>query len=120
MDEVRAGQDELADWVAKLPDSFFLKPDASTASSLARVALWVNAQTQYSPAAKNTFVGIADYYLVAQALAGGHIVVTHEVPQNRVHQVKSPNVCLGLNVPYLTPFEMLRRERARFVLETRP
>jgi hypothetical protein len=80
----------------------------------------VNAQTQYSPAAKSTFLQIADYYLVAQALAGGHIVVTHEVPQNSVHRVKIPNVCLGLNVPYLTPFEMLRRERARFVLERRP
>lgn len=120
MDEVRAGQDELADLVAKLPDSFFLKPDASTVDSLARVAQWVNAQTQYSPAAKSTFLQIADYYLVAQALAGGHIVVTHEILQDSVHRVKIPNVCLGLNVPYLTPFEMLRRERARFVLETRP
>jgi hypothetical protein len=120
VDELRAGGDELAEWVARLPDAFSLKPDAFTASSLARVAQWVNAQTQYSPAAKSTFLQIADYYLVAQALAGGHIVVTHEVPQNSVHRVKIPNVCLGLNVPYLTPFEMLRRERARFVLERRP
>ncbi len=120
VDELRAGDDELAEWVAGLPDAFSLKPDASTASSLARVAQWVNAQPQYSPAAKSTFLQIADYYLVAQALAGGHTVVTHEVPQNSVHRVKIPNVCLGLNVRYMTPFEMLRRERARFVLERRP
>jgi predicted nucleic acid-binding protein len=118
--ELRAGDDELAEWVAGLPDSFSLKLDVSTASSLATVAQWVNAQTQYSLAAKNNFLQIADYYLVAQALAGGHTVVTHEIPQNSVHRVKIPNVCLGLNVPYLTPFEMLRRERARFVLERRP
>jgi hypothetical protein len=120
VDELRAGGDELADWVAQLPGAFSLKPDASTVSSLARVAQWVNAQTQYSPAAKSTFLQIADYYLVAQALAGGHTVVTHEVPQNSVHRVKIPNVCLGLNVRYLTPFEMLRCERARFVLERKP
>jgi hypothetical protein len=63
VDELRARDDELAAWVAGLPDSFFLKPDASTAGSLARVAQWVSAQTQYSPAAKSTFLQIADYYL---------------------------------------------------------
>lgn len=120
VDEIRAGDDELARWAARLPDAFALKPDASTAASLAAVARWVNAQPQYSAAAKSTFLQIADYYLVAQALAGSHTVVTHEIPQNSVHRVKIPNVCLGLNVPYMTPFEMLRRERARFVLERRP
>lgn len=120
VDELRAWDDELAKWAAGLPDAFSLKPDASTANSLATVAQWVNAQPQYSPAAKSTFLQIADYYLVAQALAGGHTVVTHEVPQNSVHRIKIPNVCLGLNVPYMTPFDMLRRERARFVLGSRP
>jgi hypothetical protein len=45
VDEIRAGDDELTEWVAGLPDSFSLKPDASTAASLATVARWVNAQT---------------------------------------------------------------------------
>jgi hypothetical protein len=120
VDEIRAGDDELAEWTTRLPDTFALKPDASTAASLAAVARWVNAQPRYSPAAKNTFLQIVDYYLVAQALAGGHTVVTHEIPQDSVHRVKIPNVCLGLDVPYMTPFEMLRRERARLVLERRP
>lgn len=120
LDEIRAGDDELAGWAAGLPATFFIKPDASTAASLAAVASWVNAQPQYSPAAKSTFLRIADYYLVAQALAGSHTVVTHEIPQNSAHRVKIPNVCLGLNVQYMTPFEMLRRERARLVLEKRP
>jgi hypothetical protein len=63
VDELRPADDELAQWVAGLADSFSLKPDASTAGSLARVAQWVNAQTQYSPAAKSTFLQIADHYL---------------------------------------------------------
>jgi hypothetical protein len=43
-------------------------------------------------------------------------VVTHEVPSGSIRKVKIPNVCIGLGVKCVTPFEMLRRERARFVL----
>jgi hypothetical protein len=116
-DELRAGQDELADWATRLPATFFQRPDAATLPALGRVANWVNGQANYSPAAKSTFLQIADYYLVAQALAEAHTVVTHERPENSVHRVKIPNVCLGVGVTYMTPFEMLRRERARFVLQ---
>lgn len=84
--------------------------------ALQTVAQRVNAQTNYSPAAKHTFLQITDYYLVAQALAGSHVVVTHERLANSTHTVKIPNVCIGVNVLFLTPFEMLRREQARFVL----
>lgn len=119
-DELRAGDDELAKWAEGLPDGFFQKPDAATVPALGTIANWVNDQSNYSAAAKSTFLQIADYYLVAQALAGGHVVVTHERPNNSVNVVKIPNVCLGVGVQYMTPFEMLRRERARFVLEVRP
>jgi hypothetical protein len=37
VDELRAGGDELAEWVARMPDAFSLKPDASTAGSLATI-----------------------------------------------------------------------------------
>jgi len=60
---------------------------------------------------------VADYYLVAQALAGGHVVVTHEVAAPHViKKIKIPDVCIGLGVKCMTPFEMLRKEGARFVL----
>lgn len=119
-DELTAGQDELAQWAVGLPDGFFLKPDATAIPALSDVAEWVTSQPNYSPAAKNTFLQIADYYLVAQALAGGHVVVTHERPNNSVHVVKIPNVGLGVGVTCISPFEMLRRERARFVLGGTP
>lgn len=32
--------------------------------------------------------------------------------------VKIPDACIGLNIKCVTPFEMLRNERARFVLGT--
>lgn len=115
-DELSAGQDELAQWADTLGDGFFLKPDAATLPSLTTVATWVTGQPNYSPAAKNTFLQVADYYLVAQALAGRHTVVTHERPNNSIHIVKIPSVCLGVGVTFMNPFDMLRRELARFVL----
>lgn len=30
--------------------------------------------------------------------------------------IKIPNVCLGMGVTFMTPYQMLRQERARFVL----
>jgi Domain of unknown function (DUF4411) len=59
---------------------------------------------------------VADYYLVAQALAHGATVVTHEKAAATVRSIKIPSVCIGLDVKCMTPFEMLRHERARFVL----
>ena len=59
---------------------------------------------------------VADYWLVSHALAHGQVVVTHEKPANTPHKVKIPNVCVGLGIKVMTPFEMLRHERARFVL----
>lgn len=115
-DEIAAGDDNLARWAQERGDGFFLPPDAAAVTGLGTVATWVNGRETYTPAAKSTFLQIADYYLVAQALAGRHVVVTHEKPENSVHRVKIPNVCIGVGVKHMTPFEMLRRERARFVL----
>ena len=55
-------------------------------------------------------------YLVAQAHAGKHTVVTHEVPTASVRKIKIPDACIGLDIKCMTPYEMLRRERARFIL----
>lgn len=41
---------------------------------------------------------------------------THEVPADTARKVKIPNACIGLGVSCMNPYEMLRRERARFVL----
>lgn len=118
-DELKTGEDELADWARERDKRFFVPAGAATVPALETVATWVTDHERYSPAAKNTFLQVADYYVVAQALATKHIVVTHEKPENSVHRVKIPNVCLGLGGSFMNPFEMLRRERARFVLGAR-
>lgn len=114
-DELEAGADELADWALSRGRSFFLQPDAPVVPALATVSSWVIGQG-YEPAAVNTFLQVADYYLVAHALAHGHTMVTHEVPIASTKKIKIPTVCIGLGVKCMTPFEMLRHERARFVL----
>jgi hypothetical protein len=70
----------------------------------------------YDPAAVTTFLQVADFYLVAHAHAHGHVVVTHEVVAQSVKKIKIPNACIERGVKCMTPFEMLRVERARFVL----
>jgi hypothetical protein len=72
----------------------------------------------YEPAAVATFLQDADYYLVAHARARHHVVVTHEVVAHSTKKIKIPNACIGVGVRYVTPFEMLRAERARFVIVT--
>jgi hypothetical protein len=71
-----------------------------------------------SRAAVATFLQVADYYIVAQAHAYQHTVVTHEIPSNSAKRIKIPNACLDLGVRYVTPFEMLRTERARCVIQS--
>ena len=118
-DEIAAGGDELSDWAAQRGDGFFLKPDAALLPVLGTVSAWANGQN-YEPAAVNTFLQVADYYLVAHALAHGYTVVTHEIASASTKRIKIPNACIGLNVKFMTPYEMLRHERARFILGSQP
>jgi hypothetical protein len=121
IDAVRADlgamQDDLATWAAARQAEFFLTPRSADLPALGRVTQWINSDRTYTAAAKNTFLGCSDYFVVAQALAGGHTVVTHEKPENSVHRVKIPNACVALGIRYATCWQMLRTERARFVLE---
>ncbi len=114
-DEVCAVGDELSEWAVERGDGFFQRPEASVFPAMSHVSTWANGQ-RYEPAAISIFLQVADYYLVAQALSGGYTVVTHEVPSASVSKIKIPDACIGLDIRCMTPFEMLRRERARFVL----
>lgn len=113
--EIEAGDDALAEWASKRAHGFFLKPDAALQPALGTVATWATSQ-KYEPAAISTFLQVADYYLVAHALAHRQIVVTHEVADNSTRRIKVPSACIGVAVQHMTPFEMLRKEKARFVL----
>lgn len=114
-DEIDAGNDELAKWANHQGPKFFLKPDPAIVSAFDKVSIWATGQG-YDTAAVSTFFQVADYYLVAFAVAHGHIVVTHELASPSPKKIKIPNACIGLEVKCVTPYEMLRKERARFIL----
>ncbi len=114
-DEIEAGQDELSDWARNHGHTLFRRTPPTLMPQFAQVSAWADGQ-QFTPAAKQIFFQAADYYLVAHALSGEHVVVTHEVHSNSPGRIKIPNVCLGLGVAFMTPYQMLRIEKARFVL----
>jgi hypothetical protein len=114
--EVQAIADELSDWAAARGASFFLPPGDALLPSLGVVSNWAATGNRYDAGAISTFLQVADYYLVASAHAGQHTVVTHEVPSASRRKIKIPDACMGLHIHFMTPYEMLRRERARFVL----
>ena len=118
-DEIDAGDDELAEWAAQRGSGFFLKPESAILPALGSISTWANGQN-YEQTAVSTFLQVADYYLVAHALAHNHTVVTHEVASFSTKRIKIPNVCIGVSVKFMTTFEMLRHEQARFVLGPRP
>lgn len=114
-DELQAGSDDLSDWATERGRIFFLPPDDSVVPALGRVSTWTTGQN-YEAAAIATFLQVADYWLVAHALAHDFVVVTHEVPSDSTRKIKIPNACIGLGIECINPYAMLRRERARFVL----
>jgi hypothetical protein len=118
-DEIAAGADELTEWARQEGRGLFRATDANVAAQFGQVSTWVNSQP-YEPAAINTFLQVADYYLIAHALTGSHTVVTHEIPADSTKRIKIPNICAGLNLRFMTPYSMLRIEKARFVLEEKP
>jgi hypothetical protein len=113
--ELVAGNDDLAVWAQARAGSFFLAPSSATVPSLQTVSTWARS-AGYEPAAVTTFLQVADYFLVAQALEQQYTVVTHETVANTTRRIKIPNACLDLSVQFVTPYSMLRTEKAKFVL----
>lgn len=114
-DELASGEDELTSWAKDRGSAFFLSADDAVLPALGTVSAWASGQG-YEPAAVATFLQVADYWLVSHALAHEYTIVTHEVPANSTRKIKIPNACIGLALHCISPYEMLRRERAEFVL----
>ena len=115
--EIQAGNDELKDWAATQGSGFFLKPDSLFPDAMTKVSSWAHKSRQYERAAVHQFLTVADCYLVAQSLAGQHVLVTNEVsaPES-VYKIKIPDACNALGIKCVTLYKMLRLLGARFVL----
>jgi hypothetical protein len=113
--ELRAGADELSQWVLARDDAFFLPADNDVVASMWIVSTWATNCPRYEPAAVADFLAKADYYLVAHAHANTDVVVTHEVSSTSPKRIKIPDACDDLQIECITPFAMLREAGARFV-----
>jgi hypothetical protein len=104
--------DDVSDWAAARGEGFFLPPKPTDVPSLGRVAAWARSG-DFTAAAATEFLSSQ---LMAAAHARTLTVVTHEVPSNSKQRIKVPTACVALGVAFASPYEMLRREKARFVL----
>lgn len=116
-DELIGGDDDLADWAKNKDQAFFLPPDETMLSSLAMIAGWARSG-HYEGAAANTFLGTADYYLVAHAHAHRFDVVTLEKVSTSTKRIKIPDACIAHGVKTMNTFALLHREKARLVLSS--
>ena len=113
--ELIGGDDALARWV-KDHRSMFLPVTADELPHIAGINRWANDSTHYEAAAKAEFASAADSFLIGHALSGNHTVVTHERIGDSRRKIKIPNAAIANGVKVVSPFQMLRTERARFVL----
>ena len=109
-DELFAQEDALTAWARRMPEDFWLEEFDSDVPSLRAVAAWtMTGDSRFKQQARTDFLATADYRLVAQAHAGGHVVVTHEVPQPEgKKKIKIPDVCAAFNVKQREPFGLFR------------
>lgn len=114
--ELERGNDELATWAtAQFNNAFASTDEEDVTESYSEVMSWVQAQDQFSGAAKADFAAGADGWLVAYTKAKGCIVVTHEVLYPDIkRKVPIPNVCEAFGLSYVDTFEMLRELGVRF------
>jgi hypothetical protein len=114
-DEISAGNDELTKW-SEDNENLFRKTDVRVVEKFGAISDWA-INHNYEQGAISIFLQTADFYLIAHTMAEDYMLVTHELPSNSVKKIKIPNVCIGLKLSFTTPYEMLRREKAKFVLE---
>jgi hypothetical protein len=114
--------DELADWAKNsIPPSFFASTqDQVVIAAYTTMEQWVQGESQFMPAAKAEFAGVADGWLAAYAQAhSDRILVTNELHSpNAKARVPLPNVCRQFGVPYIDTFGMLKDLGARFLLSS--
>lgn len=111
-DEITAGTGPLVDWAETLlPDDFWLSHTSGSLSCGSALAEWaMHPDRIYTQAARDEFLGKADYHLIAQAKSGGHTVVTMEKAEPKAkRKVKIPDACHAFEVACMQPFEVYRK-----------
>lgn len=116
--ELKKGNDDLAEWTKENPALFVDISDEPTQSAFGRVAQILHEQSAgMKVGALEDFLSGADPWLIAKAWTTGATVVTHEAfNPNSKKKFLIPNICKQLNIPSINTFELLHRLNAKFVL----
>lgn len=114
-DELLNYGDALSDWV-KVNQDLFLPPSQMIQGSLEKLSHWT-ASSDRTARAKNNFLDSVDYQIIAFAHSENLTVVTEERPEPLAKgKIKIPDACEALGVNWISPWDMLEAEGARFVL----
>ena len=90
-EELKDGNDALSEWAAECRDfGLWVPVDESVQRAYSAIADYVARHQTYAPEHVATFLGKADAWIIAHALAGGGRVVTFEVPQPLSARPKNP------------------------------
>ena len=115
--EICAGSDELSEWAKERGETFFLHLEPIAKPAFNKVGSWAHSQN-YSSLAVDKFLNAADSWLIACALKYSYVVVTHETTKQASKKIKIPIACFIFNIRCIDTFEMLREQKARFVLDS--
>lgn len=107
-DEIAPG-DELHEWFSQLPATFVEPLTGDVLQQVRHLSEWATGR-DFKPAALSEFMDSADLWLVAQARAHGHTVVSHEklIDPRARKAVKIPNVCSENGVECIDTFDLWR------------
>ncbi len=112
-DELQKKEDELKAWAAQQhANGFFWEPDEQVQEKYGRIGDYVAANFRAEFSAP--FLGGADAWLIAQAVAHGGVVVTLEKPAPTSNKPKIPDVASQFGVQTADPFAVLRALGFRF------
>lgn len=117
-DELKKGNDDLAQWAKDNPSLFIDVDDKETQEAFGTVVQVLSQQMgQMKAGALDEFLLGADPWLIAKAMTTGAVVVTHESFNLDVkRKFLIPNVCKQFGITWMNTFELLEKLDAKFVL----
>lgn len=98
----------LTTWAATLPPTFWIQPSQPSIQAMTVITAWtMHPARLYTSAARQAFLREADYFLIAEARAANHTVVTREQSSPAAKKrVLIPDACAGVNVACASPFSV--------------
>jgi Domain of unknown function (DUF4411) len=110
-------EDQLSNWVQHQGSRFFVALDSLTRDRMTEIANWIQANEQFTDAAKQQFFAGADLSLIAYAAAHGCKVVTFEKDRpDAISKIQIPTVCKQFGVECINLYQLIGELKPKFVL----